>query len=130
MKRGEEERERKGASELGTRSVNSLTLKMLPKSRPGSPSWTSFLKKFKQATMALPCSREERTRLSVLGRMCSFTVTMELGFTSITVHRRVSTNWEMWRSLSLISAGSSSNAVLYSSVVRDVAAINGVNTQT
>lgn len=87
------------------------TLKMLPKSRPGRPSWTSFLKKFKQATIALPWRREERTRLRVLGRMCSFIVTTEPGLTSITVHSRVSTNWEMWRSLSLIRAGSSSRAV-------------------
>ena len=87
------------------------TLKMLPKSRPGRPSWTSFLKKFKQATMALPWRREERTRLSVFGRMCSFIVTTEPGLTSITVHSRVNTNWEMWRSLSLIRAGSSSKAV-------------------
>ena len=61
--------------------------------------------------MALPWRREERTRLSVLGRMCSFMVTTESGLTSITVHSRVNTNWEMWRSLSLIRAGSSSRAV-------------------
>ena len=49
---------------------------------------------------------------------------MELGLTSITVQSKVSTNWEMWRSLSLISAGSSSNAVLYNSVVREAAVEN------
>lgn len=102
QERGAEEREKTGW----------LTLKMLLKSRPGSPSCTSFLKKFKQATMALPWRREERTRLRVLGRMCSFTVTMEPGLTSITVQSKVSTNWEMWRSLSLIRAGSSAKAVL------------------
>ena len=38
---------------------------------------------------------------------------IDVGLISIMVPRRVSTNWEMCRSLSLISTGSSSNTVLY-----------------
>ena len=39
---------------------------------------------------------------------------MDVGLISITVLRRVSTNWDMWRSLSLIRTASSSITTLYS----------------
>ena len=87
------------------------------KFRSGRFNWTSLVKKSRQADIAVPCRREDRTSFIVLGRMWPFISPTQGGFTSINVHSKVSTNWDMWRSLSLISMGSSSRTALYSAVV-------------
>ena len=46
-----------------------LTLKMSGKQRPGSCNLTSLAKNIRQAVMAVPCRREDRTRVRALGRM-------------------------------------------------------------
>ena len=70
------------------------------------------MKKRRHAAIALPCSSEERTKLRMFGRMLLLMAEMQPGFTSIIVQSKVSTNWEIWRSLSLIRTESSSRTAL------------------
>ena len=42
---------------------------MSGKQRPGSCNLTSLAKNIRQAVMAVPCRREDRTRVRALGRM-------------------------------------------------------------
>ncbi len=85
------------------------TSKMPPNSIPGTSNLTSCEKNCRQAMRALPCNREETTRSRIRGRMCERTPAIVAGLTAITVHKRVSTNWEICRSLSLMRPESSSS---------------------